>query len=400
MLTKNYNTKPPVPSAPPPLLKICVGDFGFTAGISQSKLTAGDPDSADTDFGIIRDDCKGWTHGVSLRLHAKLKSVVADKLSGHGYALTTTFRNCPETPVAMHKVRRAFIKRLERRGLIRLLWICEFQLRGVPHFHFAAYFNKPICETEVIKHWCKVATKYRPNITAQTCVDISNVGGWFGYMQKHVERGVAHYQRQRQSMPEQWKQKTGRVYGFTGDWKYDEWQLFQDVFDKLYLIRDCEVKKRLSYNRCELADITGSHFAFLRQTGSVPASAVRYHCWERGGWQSENYASLLIRRATVALRGIGSARRIKKRSLPEAKVKQLQTNLSHLPEDKQKSIVSVFKNRFSRRRGIRGTGLGSRQLVLKVMEYERDASRAHKKLSRVKSGAKLQQTKMKEVCYA
>ena len=346
-----------------PVGKIRVGDYGYTTGsVPQTDGPIG---------GGIRDDCKGWTRGVSLRLHAKLKSVVADSLSGHGYAITTTFRNCPDSPVDMHRIRRAFIKRLKRRGLIRLVWICEFQYRGVPHFHFGAYFDKKINPEDVIVQWCKVAAEYKPKFTAQTCVDISNEGGWFGYMQKHVERGVEHYQRQRERLPKKWKQKTGHVYGFIGDWKFDEWEIFFYKLDKMYLLRDCELKIRLAFNRCGLADIMGSHFAFVNQKGSVCREFIRRRAYHRWIFESEKYASLQYRRADAFVRGIGYDRRCKKKALPEQKSKKLETELFHLPAERQKQITGFVKRRFSERRGIRGSGRHSRQLFLNIMDYER-----------------------------
>jgi len=42
--------------------------------------------------------------------------------------------------------------------------------------------------------------------------------GWFQYMSKHASRGVKHYQRSADGIPEQWKLNTGRVWGKSGEW--------------------------------------------------------------------------------------------------------------------------------------------------------------------------------------
>jgi hypothetical protein len=41
--------------------------------------------------------------------------------------------------------------------------------------------------------------------------------GWFKYLAKHAARGVHHYQRSAENIPDGWK-KTGRIWGHTGDW--------------------------------------------------------------------------------------------------------------------------------------------------------------------------------------
>lgn len=39
---------------------------------------------------------------------------------------------------------------------------------------------------------------------------------------KHAARGVKHYQRNHENIPEGWQSKTGRVWGHSGDWPISE----------------------------------------------------------------------------------------------------------------------------------------------------------------------------------
>ena len=51
---------------------------------------------------------------------------------------------------------------------------------------------------------------------------INDAIGWFQYLSKHAARGVKHYQRTAENIPEGWKSKTGRVWGKGGHWPLRE----------------------------------------------------------------------------------------------------------------------------------------------------------------------------------
>ena len=354
-----YNTKIAADGLPA-FLSVCVGDFGFSAGSIPQKIKA---------TCAPRGDCGGWTAGVSSRLHSFLMSVLASSLSGYGYAITLTFRDCPLSARDMHRVRRSFIRRLERRGLLRLLWVCEFQRRGVPHFHIAAYFGNGIMPADIIALWCKCAAKYKVKRTAQTCVDINDIGGWFGYMQTHVVRGIKHYQRQRDNLPPDWQNNTGRVWGHVGDWQTDVFQLLlsDKQKHKLFLLRDCELKLQLADAREVLAKLGGSHFRFIRQTGKMPGYVIRAICMMSGVY-SPRVADKKQRGARI---GIKHSRSGKKVALPHKIKEQLELQLAHLHEHVARGIVGYIKSRFSERRGIRGSHQCSRMIVSNVMRYDR-----------------------------
>ena len=181
--------------------------------------TAGSPPPKRDLYGGPRGNVVGWSPDA-VRRHTKwLYSVDAPALDGVGFAVTLTVRDCPPTEVAWQAVRRAFLRRMERAGMIRCHWVCEWQRRRVPHLHLALYFapGQPVEELieAIFVAWLQCAREFRPSFRSQTVETIESVGGWLRYLSKHASRGVAHYQRQ--GKPDGWE-KTGRLWGHVGDW--------------------------------------------------------------------------------------------------------------------------------------------------------------------------------------
>lgn len=145
-----------------------------------------------------------------------------DSLTGTGISFTLTLKNCPESSADWHKLRKAFIMRLQRAGMVRLHWVTEWQRRGVPHLHGVAYFPENISPdwlgSFIVQHWIKVAENYICAPWAQNSKPVTNALGWLQYLAKHASRGAGHYQRSSDSIPEGWKTKTGRMWGKWGDW--------------------------------------------------------------------------------------------------------------------------------------------------------------------------------------
>lgn len=196
-----------------------------------------------------RKECKGWTKRAAKGNRDFLFSVEADQLTGNGYALTLTVRDCPESAADWHKVRRAFVKRLERAGMHRLHWVTEWQRRGHPHLHGAIWLPDDLRPAEVIRHWIEAARKYRPHSLGQDIRPITANVGWFEYLAKHAARGVSHYQRNPDNIPPGWQGQTGRVWGHLGDWPTDEGEAvsMNDVAFFQYrrlLIRYCSAKAK------------------------------------------------------------------------------------------------------------------------------------------------------------
>lgn len=172
----------------------------------------------------LRGDVQGWSIGATRRNTQFLMSVIDTRLTGSGVALTLTLRDCPPSADAWHRLRRSWIKRMERAGMVRLHWVTEWQRRGVPHLHCALWFpgNQYDLATP-ISAWVSLAAEpYGAMDRGQHARIIDGAVGWFQYLSKHAARGVQHYQRSGENMPEGWKNRTGRVWGHVGDWPVQE----------------------------------------------------------------------------------------------------------------------------------------------------------------------------------
>lgn len=164
-----------------------------------------------------RGEVTGWSASAARRNLAFLRSIEADSLTGHGYTVTFTLKNCPETAEHWKRLREALFMRFTRMGMIRGHWVTEWQKRGVPHLHGIFYFREPGMEWSLVNAWLEVADEYVVSPRGQHVREVTHIVGWFKYLAKHASRGHQHYQRAGDGIPEGWK-KTGRVWGYIGDW--------------------------------------------------------------------------------------------------------------------------------------------------------------------------------------
>lgn len=170
----------------------------------------------------LRGDVQGWSHGATRRNTQFLMSVIDSQLTGAGLALTLTVRDCPHSADDWHRRRRSWIKRMERAGMVRLHWVTEWQRRGVPHLHCAIWLPDAYDIGRCLDAWVAVNEDLGCGRRGQHARIIDGAVGWFQYLSKHAARGVSHYQRSADNMPEGWKRKTGRVWGYLGDWPRQE----------------------------------------------------------------------------------------------------------------------------------------------------------------------------------
>lgn len=180
------------------------------------------PSPCPTHKPTTRGDASGWSRDVARRNTDFLMSVQAPELHGHGYALSLTLKDCPDTPEDWQKVRRAFVERLRRMGLVRMHWLTEWQRRQVPHLHAAVWFATPQDPARIMQHWLEASAPYRPGNWSQDLKPIHGTVGWFEYLAKHATRSVTNYQRSRESVPPRWRGKTGRMWGHIGVWPVSE----------------------------------------------------------------------------------------------------------------------------------------------------------------------------------
>ncbi len=179
-----------------------------------------------------RDVVTGWSAGATRRNLRFLYSIDERDLTGEGFALTLTVRNCPETPQDWQYAINQFFKSLSRilqytgDSLLRYHYVIEWQRRGVPHLHSAIYLSKGASNRWAIldtlpKLWKPYASRYGFSLNAQHVTPIHNAVGWCQYVAKHAARGVKHYQRSSTNIPTAWT-KTGRMWGKGGDWPIKE----------------------------------------------------------------------------------------------------------------------------------------------------------------------------------
>jgi len=187
-------------------------------------ITMGTPPSRNDHLRKPRGEVGGWSSGSTRRNIAFLRSVDPDTLictsDGellHGFAFTLTLRDCPPTSDDWHRLRKSLLERLRRAGMYRLHWVTEWQRRGVPHLHGAIWSPDPLFGRRIISHWLRLTFDLGTTERGQHCAPISDALGWFQYLSKHAARGVKHYQRSSENIPDGW-QKTGRVWGYSGHW--------------------------------------------------------------------------------------------------------------------------------------------------------------------------------------
>lgn len=174
----------------------------------------------------IRGEVGGWSPGATRRNTQFLYSIMEPELSGTGYAVTLTLRDCPPDSATWHRLRRAWEMRMVRAGMVRMHWVTEWQRRGVPHLHAAVWFPEGVGRQEAGAHavgaWLALAGQYGAAVRGQDVHEMTGPVGWFQYVSKHAARGVKHYQRSSENVPEAWKLKTGRMWGKVGGWPVRE----------------------------------------------------------------------------------------------------------------------------------------------------------------------------------
>jgi len=102
--------------------------------------------------------------------------------------------------------------------MIRLHWVTEWQRRGVPHLHVAIWFPESKTINELVGPWLDLAGHdFGTKARGQHVTPIHEAIGWFQYVSKHASRGLGHYQRSPENVPQSWA-KTGRIWGKLGSW--------------------------------------------------------------------------------------------------------------------------------------------------------------------------------------
>ena len=175
----------------------------------------------------VRGEVCGWSAGAARRNRDFLWSIEVDSLLGRAVSVTLTVRNCPPSAADWKRLSDVWLKRLRRTCLVAAYhWVCEWQIRSsradgrvVPHLHavFLVLGDPEQFCRMVVSHWLDLADCFGAKAQGQHASVIWHLSRWLEYLAKHASRGAWHYQRQRGEMPEAW-QKTGRLWGYGGDW--------------------------------------------------------------------------------------------------------------------------------------------------------------------------------------
>lgn len=190
--------------------------------VCQNGVSMGFPPRKNDHARAPRGATQGWTATATRSNRRFLWSVRCPDLGQHGHSFTLTVRECPPTAEAWASLRRAFIERLRRAGLVRLHWLTEWQRRGVPHLHGCVWLPSHVPAYAIVHHWLAVAEPYGASHRGQNTKPITDATGWLKYLAKHADRGVYNYQRAAASIPSGWTASTGRMWGHVGDWPTTE----------------------------------------------------------------------------------------------------------------------------------------------------------------------------------
>jgi hypothetical protein len=181
--------------------------------------------------GVIR----GLSAGAARRQQQTLMSTDISQLYGAPVSFTLTVRDVPPTAEDWDKAKRALWMRFRRYGVVRVHWCLEWTRRGRPHLHGLAFLGTHKgqpgrwvhekylgtyweCFTPhvLVQWWSEVAGCWGVSPKGQhVSVRETTEAAWLRYMAKHASRGVGHYQRQAEAVPEGWR-TTGRMWGTFG----------------------------------------------------------------------------------------------------------------------------------------------------------------------------------------
>lgn len=181
--------------------------------------------------GVIR----GLSPAAARRQQQVLRSTDVSQLYGAPVTFTLTVRDVPLTAEDWDRAKRCLWKRFRRYGVVRVHWCLEWTKRGRPHLHGLAFLGthggrpgrfvherdgsswEVFGPSVLIGWWEEIAGQWGVSPRAQhVSVRQSTEAAWLRYMAKHASRGVGHYQRQAEAVPEGWR-TTGRMWGTFGE---------------------------------------------------------------------------------------------------------------------------------------------------------------------------------------
>lgn len=182
-----------------------------------------------------RTDTRGWTVNVARRNEQRLQQIDFDAIEGFPAFVTLTMpsQQMSDVSAAMfHGWLKSWLRFMKRHGMFHYYWILEFQASGNPHLHVLVWLDhepEPLETFKALRSWVGILNKSDVGARLQGQIwENIDVGGEITvdgervpahpervlmYLAKHAARGVAHYQRQIENMPDDWQYRSGRVWG-------------------------------------------------------------------------------------------------------------------------------------------------------------------------------------------
>ena len=174
-----------------------------------------------------RGNAQGWSVGSARRNDHFLQSIHFEQLTGEPWAITLTIPSAgagkgdlPDSH-EFHNMLQAVLKRVKALGAVRWHWVIEMTSKKTPHIHMSVWLAESSKEFELKlrQSWGRIALRHGLLVSQRAqCVKKMSSSGWAQYCSKHGARGVKHYQREREALPEGWRDRPGRMWGYGGDW--------------------------------------------------------------------------------------------------------------------------------------------------------------------------------------
>lgn len=236
-----------------------------------------------------RSNTNGWTANVARRNEQTLQQIDFDAIDGEAAFVTLTMPKQQMADVSseqFHKWLNAWLVYIRRRGMRHYYWILEFQASGNPHLHVIVWLSDwrtggakrgyvhhrwdVVEQYRALAYWAKrlnadgVAAKVdaqnfqmvelgqSPTVDGVT-LESATPERLLMYLAKHAARGVAHYQRQIENMPDDWQFRSGRVWGHDRGLPLREQEDFETDYPTFWTFRRL-VRRWVCANASKMTD--------------------------------------------------------------------------------------------------------------------------------------------------
>lgn len=237
-----------------------------------------------------RTATKGWTPNVARRNEQRLQQIDFDAVEGVPAfgTLTMPSGQMEDVTAAMfHSWLKSWLRYMKRHGMSHYYWILEFQASGNPHLHVLVWLDHtpdPLETYRALRSWVGILNKSGVGARLQgqiwESIDVGGVITVDGervpahpervlmYLAKHAARGVAHYQRQIENMPEDWQYRSGRVWGHDRGLPLREQQEVECDYPTFHRFRRLVRRWRLAEAR-SIKDADRRRAAIVQARGSL-----------------------------------------------------------------------------------------------------------------------------------